>query len=139
MMPGAVQIPTCTIMYTDHFGSNLRSLSASLQPRLMENVLVIQRSLASAVDLQCMNGGAGPVCPGHMGYYRFRHLLRYLSGIWLRSSRVLDALWFPNPPHSPGFLHLPVGLARLTSGDLHSSTRWVGTGMVGDGAYLNSH
>ncbi|KAL4996411.1 hypothetical protein BDV10DRAFT_172419 [Aspergillus recurvatus] len=45
-------------VHPDRFqrGSNLRSLSARLQPRLMENgVLVIPRSLASAVDLRCMD------------------------------------------------------------------------------------
>ncbi|KAL4740111.1 hypothetical protein BDV11DRAFT_186208 [Aspergillus similis] len=113
MMPGAVQIPTYTIMHPDRFGSNLRSLSASFQPRLMENLLVTQRSFESAVDLQCMNGGAGPVRPGHMEYYRFRHLVPFVVTIgylaqWLMFLQCL----FPNTPHSPGFLHLAVGLAR---------------------------
>lgn len=117
MMPGAVQIPTCTISYPDRFGSNLRSLSASLQPRLMENVLVIQRSLASAVDLQCMNGGAGPVALSALKTWDIIDSgTLYLYGNYLISCSVarcvLAALWFPNTPHSPGFLHSPVGLAR---------------------------
>ncbi|KAL3432309.1 hypothetical protein BDV09DRAFT_187670 [Aspergillus tetrazonus] len=73
--------------------------------------------LASAVDLQCMNGGACPVALSALKTWDIIDSgTLYLYGNYLISGSVaryvLAASWFPNTPHSPGFLHSPVGLAR---------------------------